>query len=55
MFRLLALALVLGACSAAEGRSGRVLAPGEPDVELPDPASLPKPPASWDAGLASPR
>ncbi len=41
------------ACSSeASTTGGRVLAPGEPDVALPDPASLPLPPSPGsDAGV----
>ncbi len=54
---LAALLIGTASCSAAEvtsTRSGRALAPGEPDVELPDPGSLPKAPAP-DAGAAPSR
>jgi hypothetical protein len=39
----------LAACTVATSTSGRVLAPGEPDVVLPDPRSLPTAPPP-DAG-----
>jgi hypothetical protein len=43
-------AVLIAACSAAT--PSRTLAPGEPDVELPDPSTLPLPPvASPDAGV----
>jgi len=38
--------VVLSACTVATAGT-RTLAPGEPDVELPDPRTLPQPP---DAG-----
>jgi hypothetical protein len=39
--------VVLSACTVSTVSSTRMLAPGEPDVALPDPATLPTPP---DAG-----
>ncbi len=55
-FVLLSLSLAACTTSVTTGgvqesvRSTRVLAPGEPDVVLPDPASLPRPSGSPDAG-----
>lgn len=38
------LVVLLAACTLAETASTRTLSPGEPDIALPDPSTLPLPP-----------
>jgi len=48
---LAAMTMLAAAACTSQATSGRTLAPGAPDVLLPDPSTLPKPPG-LDAGPA---